>query len=182
MNDALEIVNRAMFLPESVKKFSSADVPLNIGYGQTNSQPSTVRMMLEWLDVQRGHKVLDIGSGSGWTTALLARLVGPEGVVFAVEIVPELVNIGRQNCARTGIQNVQFFQAKKELGLAQYAPFDRILVSASARKFPKDLTKQLKQGGKLVIPVRNTIYEVTKQKSGLLAIVKHPGFVFVPLI
>jgi protein-L-isoaspartate(D-aspartate) O-methyltransferase len=158
------------------------DRPIQIGFGQTNSQPFTVRQMLLWLDVQLGHKVLDVGSGSGWTTALLARLVGPEGYVDAVEKIPELVEFGRDNTASLGITNVAFYQAGKTLGLPDHAPYDRILVSAAASSLPRELVEQLKPGGLMVIPVGHDILTVAKEGTDKLTIVSHPGFAFVPLI
>ena len=157
------------------------DAPLPIGEGQTISQPTTVKMMLEWLDPRPGEKVLDIGSGSGWTTALLANIVGPEGKIYAVEIIPELKKFGEENCCCAGIKNVEFFLAGAVLGLPEFAEFDRILVSAAAEELPKELLDQLKVGGKLVIPIGNSIFEIKKEKSGAKSI-EHRGFVFVPLI
>src|SRR5665647_1698314 len=114
IEEAFKAVPRINFLRPEEKDQHELDVPLPIGSGQTNSQPSTVRQMLEWLDAQPGDKVLDVGSGSGWTTALLSSIVGSKGKVFAVEKIPELVEFGRNNCA--GARNVQFFQADKEYG------------------------------------------------------------------
>ena len=173
---------RANFLPEDLAGFAQNDVPLPIGFGQTNSQPTTVRLMLEWLEVESGNKVLDVGSGSGWTTALLARLGGPKGKVFAVELIPELVEFGRQNCQRLGVKNVKFYQAGKVYGLSRFAPYDRILVSASAQKLPKEVVSQLSVGGKMVIPVGNDVLEITKTSKIKIEIKTHPGFVFVPLV
>lgn len=161
---------------------SSADMPLPIGYSQTISQPTTVEMMLEWLEVQPGDKVLDVGSGSGWTTALLSVLAGPKGHVYAVERIPELVEFGRDNVERLGTRNVSFHQAGDEFGLPAESPFDRILVSASADELPNGLINQLKPGGKLVIPVQNSIFEIRKKPGGEVESTEHPGFVFVPLL
>jgi protein-L-isoaspartate(D-aspartate) O-methyltransferase len=141
-----------------------------------------VQMMLEWLEAQPRDKVLDIGSGSGWSTALLAHIVGPKGKVYAVEKIPELVDFGRDNCQRAGVKNAEFFQVGKALGLPKYAPYDRVLVSAAAKEFPEELVEQLKVGGKLVIPVRNDILEIEKESSVSFTIKIHPGFVFVPLV
>lgn len=170
------------FLPESVKGEAIFDVPVPIGFGQTNSQPTTVRLMLEWLEPEPGDKVLDVGSGSGWTTALLAYLVGPQGKVFAVERMSELVVFGQENCSRVGVTNVKFFKAAKTMGLPKYAPYDRILVSATADELPKGLIDQLKPKGKTVIPVGSSVLEVTKLTNGQLAIHPHAGFTFVPLV
>jgi protein-L-isoaspartate(D-aspartate) O-methyltransferase len=169
-------------MPEKVRHLADFDQPVPIGYGQTISQPYTVARMLEWLDPRPGHKVLDIGSGSGWTTALLAHLVGSKGEVYAVERIPELVEFGRGNVEKSGIKNARFSTAGEELGLPEKAPFDRILVSASADQFPEELMEQLKISGKLVIPVHGDILEITKTPKKGRDVRKHPGFIFVPLL
>ena len=94
---------RERFLPAAQRAAAATDGPLDIGHGQTNSQPRTVRAMLELLDVGPGHRVLDVGAGSGWTTALLPELVGPGGAVLGVERVPELVELGRAHLAAAGV-------------------------------------------------------------------------------
>lgn len=179
---SFKAVPRENFMPDDIQDQAKADRPLPIGHGQTISQPSTVQMMLEWLDVQPGDKVLDVGSGSGWTTALLAHLTGPDGEVLAVEKIPELVEFGRKNCEALQIENVRFFEAGENFGLPEEAPFDKILVSASADKQPEELLDQLLPGGKLVIPVKNDILEISKNESGAHTTKEHEGFVFVPLM
>ncbi len=179
---AFEQMQRQNFVPEEQRVNVNVNAPIPIGYGQTNSQPYTVEKMLRWLEPEPGNKVLDVGSGSGWTTALLAYLVGRNGKVYAVEKIPELVEFGRDNCNRLGIKNAQFFEAGKGYGLPEYAPYDRILVSASATKMPQELIDQLKPGGKLVIPVKSDILEVEKITDNSLDIKAHPGFIFVPLV
>jgi protein-L-isoaspartate(D-aspartate) O-methyltransferase len=174
-------VDRANFVPEDMRDDAKHDVPVPIGFGQTNSQPTTVRMMLEWLDARPGDKVLDVGSGSGWTTALLAHIVGEAGKVYATERVPELLDFGRRNCERAGVRNAWFFQAGSIIGLPDYAPYDRILVSASAAELPRELADQLKPGGIMVIPVQDDVQEIAKDTAGNLDIIMHPGFTFVPL-
>lgn len=173
---------RENFLPEYLHGQASIDTPLPIGYGQTISQPSTVERMLDWLEAQPGDTVLDIGSGSGWTTALLSCIVGSKGKVFAVERIPELVTFGRDNCARVGVENAAFFQAGRTYGLPKYAPYNRILVSAAAQELPEELLDQLLVGGKLVIPVQHDILVITKTSAQTYETDVHPGFVFVPLI
>ena len=182
IDKAFREVKRSNFLPKSEKSLADLDTALYIGYGQTISQPTTVRMMLEWLDAQPGDKVLDVGSGSGWSTALLANIVWPKGMVYAVERVPELVEFGRHNCQTSGITNAKFYKAGDIIGLPEYAPFDRILVSADASELPDELMDQLKIGGKTVIPIHDIIYEVTKLSKIKNDIKKHPYFIFVPLI
>ncbi len=136
--------------------------------------------MLQWLAVKPGNKVLDIGAGSGWTTALLGYLTGPKGHVYAVERIPELVKTGETNCRRVGCTNVSFHQAGKQLGLSSHKPYDRILVSAAAKEVPQTLLDQLAPGGCLVVPVEDTIYRVQATKKGYNSIA-YPGFAFVPL-
>lgn len=182
IEQAFDAFPRELFLPPSGADRAGVNRPISIGHGQTNSQPSTVRQMLEWLDVKRGAHVLDVGAGSGWTTALLSHLVGEKGDVVAVELVSELVTFGQENCRRTGVQNAVFHQAEKTLGWPAQAPYDNILVSASARYFPEELVEQLAAPGKLVIPVGNTVYEIIKNARGEIAQVPHPGYVFVPLV
>lgn len=178
---AFEVIDRRQFVPLEYQDSAYVDIPLPIGYGQTISQPSTVRQMLEWLDVRPGDQVLDVGSGSGWTTALLACLVGKHGHIYAVELVPELVELGQNNCLRAGIHNATFLEAGEAYGLPTDAPYDRILVSASAEAVPDDLRRQLKVGGKMIIPIHDTIYELIKFGIDDWQTRLHPGFVFVPL-
>lgn len=168
-------------MPDSVRQEADADAPLPIGHGQTNSQPYTVQLMLDWLDVQPGENVLDIGSGSGWTTALLSHLTGPSGQVIAVEKVPELVNFGRDNCQRAGIENVDFHEATDEFGWPASGPYQRILVSAAAVELPEELIKQLTTPGRLVIPINDSIWVIDKSDNGIKR-TEHAGFRFVPLI
>jgi protein-L-isoaspartate(D-aspartate) O-methyltransferase len=180
---AFDKVNRKYFVPDELVGSVDVDSPLPIGFGQAVSQPTTVKMMLDWLEPEPGNKVLDVGSGSGWTSALLAYLVGPKGKVFAVERIPELLDFGRQNVRKLDfIKNVKFFQAGKKFGLPAHAPYDRILVSASAQRLPEELLEQLKPDGKLVIPVGYDILEIEKNRDGQIETTAHPGFVFVPLI
>lgn len=182
VREAFKAVPRANFMPEDLRGHAHVDSAMPIGHGQTISQPTTVEMMLRWLEVEPGNKVLDVGSGSGWTTALLSKIVGLKGRVYAVELIPELVEFGRQNCGRLGIKNATFHQAGKGLGLPEFAPYDRILVSAAAEKPPEQLLDQLVAGGKLVIPVRHDILEIEKDHESTYEKIAHPGFVFVPLI
>jgi len=179
--DAFLNVDRANFVLDANDYAVYADHPLPIGHEQTISQPTTVAMMLEMLRPNEGQKVLDIGSGSGYTTALLAYIVGDKGSVTGLERVPYLVKYGNDNLKKYGWKNVKIIQSENGLGL-EGEIFDRILVSAAANEFPLKLTQQLNIGGKLVIPVKNSIFEITKKEDGELQGVEHYGFTFVPLI
>ncbi|KAB1643393.1 protein-L-isoaspartate O-methyltransferase family protein [Gulosibacter chungangensis] len=185
---AMLAVSRADFLPASQRGRADYDGPIRIGFGQTNSQPRTVASMLRLLDVQPGQRVLDVGSGSGWSTAILAELVGPSGQVIGVERVPELVErslkvlAARAKASAAACPTPEICQAQPGvLGWPEAAPFDRILVSAEARELPEQLVEQLAVGGRLVIPVRKTMMLVTKDADGI-AVTHHGAYVFVPLI
>ena len=179
--DAFINIDRADFVLDPNDLDVYADYPLPIGHGQTISQPTTVAMMLEMLKPKEEQKVLDIGSGSGYTTALLAYIVGDKGSVTGLERVTYLVKYGNDNLKKYGFKNAKIIQAKYALGLEDET-FDHILVSAAANEFPLKLTQQLNIGGKLVIPVKNSIFEITKKEDGELQGVEHYGFTFVPLI
>jgi len=182
IDEAFKAVPRINFLRPEHKDQHELDVPLPIGSGQTNSQPSTVRQMLLWLDPQLGDRILDVGSGSGWTTALLAHLVGPTGTVYAVERILELVQFGEENCRLMGVHNVLFFEAEKVYGLPEFVPYDRILVSAAATELPTQLLEQLKVGGRMVVPTRTTIHVIDKVSNQNYTHSEYPGYVFVPLV
>lgn len=173
---------RALFLPEEQRGNADVDVPLPIGFGVTNSQPSTVRNMLDLLDVREGMRVLDVGSGSGWTSALLAELVGPSGEVFAVERIEQLVDRQKEVLGSWG--NIRPFLASPGvLGLPEKAPFDRILVSAMAKTIPQDLTAQLADIGVMVVPVQHRMVKVVKlEESDDVVVSTHGLYSFVPLI
>jgi protein-L-isoaspartate(D-aspartate) O-methyltransferase len=176
---------REHFLPRSVRRQAGRDGPLSIGHGQTNSQPRTVRSMLELLDVQPGHRVLDVGSGSGWTTALLGELVGPSGWVLGVERVPELVLSGGSAVARCGMPWAQVRAAAPGvLGAPEEAPFDRILVSAMARRLPDTLVAQLGPHGILVVPVDGRMLRVVRDDEAPQGrhVTEHGAYRFVPLV
>lgn len=153
-----------------------------IGYGATNSQPSTVRYMLELLDVGPGQRVLDVGSGSGWTTALLGELVGPSGTVIGVELVPELVDMARANLAdhRPWVR-IELARGDA-LGWPEAAPYDRILVSADGGRVPMQLEAQLAAGGRMVLPAASEMVVVERSTDGRLSQRRAKGrFSFVPL-
>ncbi len=175
---------RHLFVPEHLLKYAYNDEPLPIGYGQTISQPSTVAIMTELLQAEAGNKVLEIGSGSGWQAAILARIVGEEGKVYTVEINRELAEFAKKNLAKLGIRNVEIICKNGSLGLPEKAPFDRIIVTAACPSV-EHLLGQLKVNGRLVAPVgdehvqKMVVYEKRKNKIEKL---EYPGyFVFVPL-
>ena len=180
--NAFQKIDRKYFVPVEMEEYIYEDNPLSIGSNQTISQPSTVAFMLELLEVQKGDQVLDIGSGSGWTTALLCAIVGENGSVVGLERVDVLCNLGRFNLAKFNLPNhCHIEKAGPELGLPGKL-FDKILVSASADEVPKELFIQLNVGGILVIPVRDSIYKFQKISDTDIISEVFYGFRFVPLI
>jgi len=180
--DAFTQIDRIDFVPAQYREAAYDDRPLPIAKGQTISQPTTVAFMLELLQVKKGDHVLDVGTGSGWTTALLAYLVGPGGQVYGTERLEELINFGRNNLEKFSFSNVRILNTKNVLGLPEYSPFDKILVSAASEQLPTKLSGQLKPDGVLVIPIANAIWKISKIDNDTIQTEKYEGFVFVPLI
>lgn len=181
---AISRVDRKDFVGERNAPYAYDDNALSIGYGQTISQPTTVAFMLEHLSAKEGDRILEIGYGSGWATAILAEIAGPKGKVFALEIIPQLCHMGKENVSKYQFSNVEFIKANGSIGLKNEAPFDRILCSAAAPSIPPGLREQLKIGGKLVIPVGDVRQEIrVVERMGDKAYKKQrfPGFVFVAL-
>ena len=178
---AFREVRREYFLPDNVVEWAGADEPLPIGHGQTNSQPYTVAFMFELLQPEAGQEILDVGCGSGWTTALLAGIVGAGGSVVGTERIEELVQFARDRIDNLGVENASIIHTPVALGCPKEAPFDRILVSAASPEVPSQLVDQLANDGIMVIPVRHSIFKVRKTAQGIHC-EEHPGFSFVPLI
>lgn len=183
--EAFSHVQRFEFVPDDLVAHADINMPLPIGHGQTISQPLTVAFMMELLDVESGQNVLDVGSGSGWTTGLLAHIVGEKGRVTAMEKIKELCEFGKKNVEKYGFIKkgiVEFYCESAENGFPQNAPYDRILVSAVVEEIPIELKNQLNIGGKMVIPVVNSVWYLEKKSDDEFQIEKFPGFEFVPLV
>ncbi|MBD5787853.1 protein-L-isoaspartate carboxylmethyltransferase [Cellulosimicrobium terreum] len=184
----MRAVDRRGFLPREQRRWAGQDRPLGIGHGQTSSQPSTVAAMLRLLQVPRGADVLDVGAGSGWTTALLARLVGPGGVVVGLERIPELAAWGAANVAAADVAADGTAWATLELARPGVLgrpgrTWDRILVSAAADALPVALVEQVAPGGRLVVPVRHTMVLVERSAAGTeVRTSEHGSYTFVPLV
>jgi protein-L-isoaspartate(D-aspartate) O-methyltransferase len=182
---AMMKVERHLFLPPSEIADAYRDTPLHIGHGQTISAPHMVAMMAELLLPEPGHRVLEVGGGSGYHAAVMAELVGADGLVVTLERVPELAALCRANLARAGYPGVVVVEGDGALGYPGRAPYDRILVACAARKIPEALTAQLAEGGRLAIPVGGGQYQeliVVTKNAGKLTREPRGGVVFVPLV
>ncbi len=174
-------------MPDEFKQSAELNEALPIGKGQTISQPLVVAFMLELLSPKAGEKILDVGAGSGWTSALLGFIVrqGKEGHVVAVETIPELAEFGKQNVSKYGFIEkgiVEYVLGDGKKGFKKQAPYDKILVSASAKILPQALKSQLKIGGRIVCPIGNSIWLFIKKNKNEFEKKEYPGFVFVKLV
>lgn len=182
VDEAFLAVPRTGFLRRRDRFRASYDGPIAIGHGATCSQPRTIEQMLRLLEVEVGMAVLDVGAGSGWTTALLGELTGPAGLVIGVEIDPQLAAWGAANLASFGQRWASIVAATPGvLGRPDAAPYDRILVSADAAELPEALLDQLADPGRMVLPVRNRMTLVEHAGSDRL-ISEHGSYLFVPLL
>ncbi|WP_370526133.1 protein-L-isoaspartate O-methyltransferase [Cellulomonas sp. JH27-2] len=177
----MRAVPRVDFLTAEQRQFADRDRALPLWHGQTGSQPSTVAAMLRLLAVPPGAHVLDVGAGSGWTTALLAHLVGSSGEVLGLELDAELAAWGAANVARHDVPWARIEAADpRHLGRERPGGWDRILVSASPRRLPRALVRQLAPDARMVIPVRTTMTLVVST-AGRIGTSAHGAYTFVPL-
>lgn len=147
---AMESVPRHLFIPEEIRSYSYYDRPVPIGFGQTISQPYIVAFMTELLKVENDDVVLEVGTGSGYQAAILARLVKQ---VYSIEIVTDLGKEAQRRLKTLGYDNVEVMIGDGYKGWPEHAPFDAIIVTAAAEHIPQPLIDQLKPGGRMVIPV-----------------------------
>lgn len=155
--DAMRKVPRHLFVPEPQRLQAYSDFPLPIGYGQTISQPYIVGFMTQALDVERGHRVLEVGTGSGYQAAVLGALAQE---VYTIEIVAPLAERARETLAGLGYRNVHVRTGNGYLGWPEHAPYDRIMVTAAPDEVPPALVQQLKIGGLMAIPVGTVTQEL----------------------
>lgn len=148
--ETMEKVARHLFIPEANRSAAYEDKPISIGFGQTISQPYIVALMTEVLHLKKGEKVLEVGTGSGYQAAVLAEM-GAE--TYTIEIIPELAALGQKNLEQTGYKNVKVKVGDAYLGWKEHAPFDAILVTCAPEDVPSPLAEQLKEGGRMIIPI-----------------------------
>jgi protein-L-isoaspartate(D-aspartate) O-methyltransferase len=179
--DALNAVPRHLFVPDGQQRRAYEDRPLPIGYQQTISAPSIVALMTSLLDVKRGDRILEVGTGSGYQAAVLARLVRE---VYSIEIVKPLGEQARRTLTELGYRNIRLRIGDGYEGWPSAAPFDGIIVTAAPPRIPEPLLRQLKTGGKLVIPVGagfQDLLVLTKRRDGGFDRRKVLPVLFVPM-
>ena len=165
---AMKKVERHLFVPKEHTDAAYYNTPLPIGHGQTISQPYMVAYMTQILDPKPNHKVLEVGTGSGYQAAVLAEIVD---TVYSIEIVPELAKGASEKFKNLGYINIKVVVADGYYGLEERAPFDAIIVTAAAKQIPKPLIEQLKKGGRMIIPIGfpsfvQTLTLVKKNRNG----------------
>ncbi|MEM2943923.1 MAG: protein-L-isoaspartate O-methyltransferase [Methanomassiliicoccales archaeon] len=183
---AMMKVPRHLFVPEDIRRSAYYDTPLSIGEGQTISAPHMVAIMLEILDIQSGMRILEVGAGSGYHAALMGELVRPNGHIYTIERIESLAEKARKNLALAGYEDVvTVILGDGSEGLEQYAPYDRICVTAAAPSVPEPLKRQLSDGGRLLVPVGGHWYQdliLVVRKGDDFLQQNLGGCVFVPLI
>jgi protein-L-isoaspartate(D-aspartate) O-methyltransferase len=184
IESAFRNIPRHEFIPSSELDRAYYNEPLPIMKNQTISQPGVVSRMSEWLDVKDGQNILEIGSGSGWQTAILSYLVGT-GTVYSIEIHPELEKFARKNLEKFCLDNVNVILGDGSLGYPEAAPYDRIIITAACTEIPLPLLDQLSNDGLIIAPVGDasqSLVLLKKTSKGIIEVKNESNYVFVPLL
>ena len=184
VESAFRNIPRHEFVPTSELDAAYYNEPLSIMKDQTISQPGVVSRMTEWLDVKDGQKILEIGTGSAWQTAILSYLVGT-GTVYSVERYSELVKFARENLEKFGLDNIHVILGDGSMGYLKESPYDRIIITAACTEIPLPLLEQLGENGLILAPVGDSSQSLVllkKTSDGIIEIKKQSNYVFVPLL
>ncbi len=184
VESAFRNIPRHEFVPISELDRAYYNEPLSIMKHQTISQPGVVSRMTEWLDVKDGQKILEIGTGSAWQTAILSYLVGT-GIVYSIERHSELVKFARKNLEKFELDNSHVILGDGTLGYPKESPFDRIIITAACTEIPLPLLEQLGENGLLIAPVGDlsqSLILLKKTSDGIIEIKNESNYVFVPLL
>ncbi len=184
VESALQNIPRHEFVPESELEYAYDNEPLPIMKNQTISQPGVVTRMTEWLDIKNGQNILEIGTGSGWQSAILSYLVG-SGTIYSIERHPELVKFAQENLKKLKIDNVHVILGDGTLGYSQASPYDRIIITAACTEIPLPLLDQLSENGLIIAPVggaSQSLVLLQKTSKGIVEIKNQSKYVFVPLV
>lgn len=182
---AFEEIPREEFVLDNMRDQAYNDTALPILRGKTISQPSTVLLMTDALDVKEGMKIFEVGSGSGYQAAILSKLAGEKGKVYSSEVLPELVMFSQDNLRKIGIKNVEVIESDGSQGFKDSAPYDRIIITAACPMIPRVLLDQLKANGIIVAPVgterEQQMKKIIKKEKGIEE-VSLGTFLFSPMI
>lgn len=184
VESAFRTIPRHEFVVPSELDRAYYNEPLSIMNNQTISQPGVVSRMTEWLDIKDGQKILEIGTGSGWQTAILSYMVG-NGTVYSIERLPELVNFARENLEKLRIDNVHVILGDGSMGYPEESPYDRIIITAACTEIPLPLLEQLDENGLIIAPVGDLSQSMIllKKISGEIVEIKNESnYIFVPLL
>lgn len=184
VESALQNIPRHEFVPESELEYAYDNEPLPIMKNQTISQPGVVTRMTEWLDVKNGQNILEIGTGSGWQSAILSYLVG-SGTIYSIERHPEVAKFAQENLKKLKIDNVHVILGDGTLGYSQASPYDRIIITAACTEIPLPLLDQLSENGLIIAPVggsSQSLVLLQKTPKGIVEIKNQSKYVFVPLV
>lgn len=180
---AMELVDRKFFVLEKNLDEVYENRPFPIGYGQTISQPYTVALMLQELDLKKGDKVLEIGTGSGWNAALMSYIVDKGGIIYTVEIIKEIAKKAKDRLKN--YKNIIVINTDGSSGLSKYAPYNKIILTAAPRKISSEFKKQLEDGGTLIAPIgeeyNQKLIKIKRKKDKFIER-QNGDFIFVPLI
>lgn len=181
--EAFKAVPREKFILKKYRHEAYGDYPLSIGENQTISQPTTVMIMTEALELKEGDKVLEIGTGSGYQAAMISELVGDKGKVITTEIIPELAEFAQKNIEKLKLKNVKIINYDGSRGYEKQKPYDKIIITAACPEIPPPVIDELEENGIIIAPVGNLISQqmVKGIKKGKLKTRSLGYFVFVPL-
>ncbi|MEM4605493.1 MAG: protein-L-isoaspartate(D-aspartate) O-methyltransferase [Candidatus Pacearchaeota archaeon] len=181
--EAIDKIDRKKFVLKEQQDLAYINEPLLIGFGQTISQPYTVAFMLQNSELKKGDKVLEIGTGSGWNASLISFLIGEKGEVYTIERIKELYNRAREKLKN--YKNIRVFLGDGSKGLKEFAPYDKIIITAASEKIQENIKNQLKEEGVLIAPIGPRFCQKLikiKKKNGKFSEISLGDFVFVPLI
>lgn len=177
--NAFRKVLRENFIQKKYADDAYLDEPLPIGFGQTISQPTTVAIMTSALKPEKGDKILEVGAGSGYQAAIIAELIGEEGKLYTIERLKELYEFAKKNLK--AYKNTRVIHADGTKGYAKASPYNKIIVTAAASELPKEIFRQLREKGVMIIPIEDHLFKITKLKGK--PVMEDLGlFAFVPLV
>jgi protein-L-isoaspartate(D-aspartate) O-methyltransferase len=184
VKDAFLSIPREYFIQEEYESVSYTDTPLKIEVNQTISAPHMVAIMVEELDLKKGQRILEIGSGSGYHAAIVSHIIGKTGHVYTIERIKDLVENAKENIKKAGIENVSVIHSDGSEGYKEKAPYDRIYVTCASPDVPDPLTDQLNENGKMLIPVGRLFCQLLliEKKKNKITKKNLGGCAFVPLI